>query len=124
MRGIFALLCALALPACTKAPTDESGPTQAEEAVVAAPEVPASSAPVPTDNAAMMPSVSAQTDADQYLRLAMDAAQRRFDVANAACPEQPVPDDCVSSATAALEQEQAAARVEHQRQLQELHQGG
>lgn len=121
MRGICLSICVIVLLACTKAP-DVDGP-ETEASVPGAPRLP-STTPAPPNDSAAMPAAPAQTGADQYLRLAMDAAQRRYEAATAACVRQPIPDDCISSATAAMEQEQAAARIEHQRQLQELHQGG
>lgn len=121
MRGICLSICLCALLACTKAPTDEVRPKKAVPDAATAPASPqAQHPPAPPEQVAD----SAQTGADRYLREAMDAAQHRYEAATAACAGQQVPDDCVSSATAALEQEQAAARLEHQRQLQELHQGG
>lgn len=101
------------------APNDAHAPAPAEGDAASPPVAPSDST-----SPSMSASASPQAGADAYLRGALDAAQQRYERAVSHCAQLPTADDCVGAATAALEQEQATARLEHQRQLEELHQGG
>ena len=119
---LLALLiaCSPTPPQAPSAAPDEARAVPSAEGATTGPE----SASPSTSSTSASVATSPQAGADAYLREAMHTAQQRYESAVEQCNQLPSADNCVSSATAALEQEQANARLEHQRQLEELHQGG
>jgi hypothetical protein len=65
-------------------------------------------------------SVRGEAAAKDYLEQALSVAERNHRLAVERCAQADMVDDCTGAATAALEAEQAAARVEYESRLREV----
>lgn len=125
---LYALLTLM--PACSKetqVPDTQLMPPSPSEAAQTAQATPAAPASPPDHLRPAVgearpadPAAARQSAAQSYLKLRFSEIEQRYQAALAACSGRADADDCVASATAAQEAEQAAARVEQQARLQDL----
>lgn len=123
-RPFTLLLVVVAASACAPDPSEHQATADAAAPVAALPSAslandPGHAAIVARPEAAVAP-VRDGAAPKQYLEQALSLAERNYRVAVERCAQADIVDDCTGAATAALEAEQSAARVEYESRLREV----